>query len=111
VSSTALTRPLSAVAWEPRTAWATGHRISVTLERADTDRVEGHVSRVAATDATVTIAGLMIPLDRVLAVHRPTRLGDSTVGVGERWRGRARRVEQLPGQGELVALETNERTL
>jgi hypothetical protein len=70
----------------------------VTLERADIDRVEGHVFGVAATDATVTIAGWMIPLDRVIAVHRPSRLGDSTVGVDERWQGRARRDKQLPGQ-------------
>ena len=96
----ALARPLRAVAWELRGAWASGRRVSVTLERCDVDRVEGHVFTVAATDATVTIAGLSIPLDRVLAVHRPSRLGDSTVADGERWRGRARRVER-PGQSEL----------
>jgi hypothetical protein len=67
------------------------------------DRVEGHVFSVAATDATVTIANVVIPLDRVLAVHRPSRLGDSTVGVDERWRGRARRV-LYPGQDELPAV-------
>jgi len=89
----ALIRPLRAVAWELRSAWAVGRRVSVTLERADVDRVEGHVQRVAATNATVTIAGLLIPLDRVLAVHHPSRLGDSTVGHGGRWRGQARRVE------------------
>jgi hypothetical protein len=72
----------------------------VTLERCDMDRVEGHVFSVAATNATVTIAAVVIPLDRVLAVHRPSRLGDSTVGADERWRGRARRVLH-PGQDEL----------
>lgn len=86
-------RPARAIAWELRSAWAVGLRVSLSLERADVERVEGHVQRVAATGATVTIAGLLIPLDRVLAVHRPSRLGDSTVGEAERWRGRRRRVE------------------
>lgn len=94
-----LIRPLRAVAWDLRSAWASGRRVSVTLERADVNRVYS----VSATDATVTIAGLLIPLDRVLAVHRPSRLGDSTVGEGERWRGMARRRDPMPGQSELLA--------
>lgn len=100
MSTLALTRPLRATAWELRSAWAVGRRVAVSIERADMDRVEGHVFSVAATDATVTIAGVVIPLDRILAVHLPSRLGDSTVGEDERWRGRRRRVE-LPGQDEL----------
>ncbi len=100
MTGAALIRPLRAVAWDLRTAWASGRRVSVTLERADVDRVEGHVFTVSPTNASVTIAGLLIPLDRVLAVHSPSRLGDSTVGEDERWRGRARRIE-LRGQDEL----------
>jgi hypothetical protein len=103
VSTTALTRPLNATAWELRAAWATGRRVAVSLERADMDRVEGHVFSVAATDATVTIAGVVVPLDRVLAVHRPSRLGDSTVAEGERWGGQRRLVERL-GQDELPGI-------
>jgi hypothetical protein len=101
---TALQRPPSAIVWELRSAWAVGRRIAVSLERADIDRIEGHVQRVAATGATVTIAGLLVPLDRVLAVHQPSRLGDSTVGEDERWRGRARR-RVLEGQEELMLNE------
>ena len=97
---TSLARPLRAVAWDLRTAWATGRRVSVSVERADVDRVEGHVFSVSPTDASVTIAGWMVPLDRVLSVHRPSRLGDSTVAEGERWHGRARRVVPL-GQDAL----------
>ncbi len=101
VFSTALVRQLSMAAWDLRAAWATGKRVAVTLERADVGRVEGHVFSVSPTNATVTIAGLMIPLDRVLAVHAPSRLGDSTIEEGERWRGRAHRLIPLPGQDAL----------
>lgn len=100
--SQALVRPVSAVAWELRRAWASGRRVVVSLERADMDRVEGHVQRVSPTAASVTIAGLLVPLDRVLAVHWPARLGDSTVREDERWRGRARRVQQITGQESLL---------
>jgi hypothetical protein len=99
-----LIRPTSSIAWELRTAWATGRRVSLTLERADLDRLEGHVSRVAATNAYVAIAGLQVPLDRVLAVHVPSRLGDSTVTEDEPWRGCARRLPTLPGQGEIPGI-------
>lgn len=97
MTGVALVRPLRAVAWELRSAWATGRRVAVTLERADLSRLEGHVSRVAATDASITIAGRMVPLDRVLAVHLPSRLGDSTVRGGD-WHGRARALEPRLGQ-------------
>lgn len=97
----ALVRPLGAVAWELRAAWASGRRVSVSLERCDVDRLEGHVWAVSATGASVMIAGVLVPLDRVLAVHLPSRLGDSSVGVGEVWRGRARRVVRV-GQGEFL---------
>lgn len=94
--TTALVRPVSSIAWELRAAWATGRRVSLSLERADLERIEGHVSRVAATDALVTVAGRAVPLDRVLAVHLPSRLGDSTVR-GQRFHGAGRTVER-PGQ-------------
>lgn len=98
MTGTALIRPLRAVAWELRAAWAAGRRVSVTLERCDVERVEGHVQRVAATDAYIVITGRHIPLERVLAVHLPSRLGDSTVKGDAPWFGRARAPEQVPGQ-------------
>ena len=51
--------------------------VSVTLERADEQRIEGRVRRVAATGAFVVIDGMHVPTDRVLAVHLPSLLGDS----------------------------------
>lgn len=81
---TALVRSVRSVAWECRTAWAAGWRVALSLdERCTPRRVEGHVRAVSPTDASVDVAGLSIPLDAVLAVHRPSRLGDST------WRGGA----------------------
>ena len=94
----ALVRPLRAVAWELRAAWASGRRVSVSLERADVARLEGVVRSVSATDAFAVIAGVKVPLEPVLAVHLPSRLGDSTFRTGE-WSGpvpAARR--QHPGQ-------------
>jgi hypothetical protein len=90
--SFALVRPVSSMAWELRSAWASGRRVSLSLERCDMDRVEGHVQRVAASAAFVQVRGLRIPLERVLAIHSPSRLGDSTARAGG-WAGRARRVE------------------
>jgi hypothetical protein len=90
--SLALIRPVSSMAWELRAAWASGRRIALTLDHCDRDRVEGHVQRVAATDAYVQVHGLRIPLDRVLAVHSPSRLGDSTVH-GKGWAGIVQWVE------------------
>jgi hypothetical protein len=86
--SLGLVRPVSAKAWDLRAAWAAGWRVSVTLERGEFSRVEGIVTRVSATNAFATIGGLHIPLDYVLAVHRPSRLGDSR--AGKRWGGMAR---------------------
>lgn len=85
---TALARPLRSVAWELRTSWARGLRVSLSID-ADVERVEGHVQTVSATDAFVVVAGLHVPLDRILAVHRPSRLGDSTFddSGSERFRG------------------------
>lgn len=66
--------------WELRSAWATGRRVVLTLERADFDRMEGIVTRVAASGSGVVVRGRLVPMDRVLAVHYPSRLGDSTHG-------------------------------
>ena len=92
MSGTALIRPISSMAWELRSCWASGRRVALTLERCDRTRLEGHVQKIAATDAYVQVCGLRVPLDRVLAVHIPSRLGDSTVRGGA-WSGLARRVE------------------
>ena len=81
----ALVRPVAAVAWELRGAWATGRRVALTID-ADVTRVEGIVGEVAATDAYCKVDGVHVPLGRVMAVHRPSRLGDSTADAGE-WSG------------------------
>lgn len=88
MNAVALARPLSSVAWELRAAWAKGLRVALSLERCDLDRVEGIVTRVAATDAYCTVRGLRVPLDRILAVHRPSLLGDSTARAGTAAAGR-----------------------
>src|SRR3954452_24896915 len=95
-----LVRPLSAIFWDLRGAWATGRRVALSLD-ADVSRAEGHVVRVSATDASVYIGDLLIPADRILAVHLPSRLGDSTVSPGEQWGGTARRPRAPAGQTEL----------
>jgi hypothetical protein len=93
LTAPALIRPLSSIAWELRSAWASGRRVSLTLG-ADEDRVEGHVQRVAATGAFVVVRSLHVPMESVLAVHHPSRLGDSTATDDERWRGRRHREPQ-----------------
>ncbi len=103
MTGTDLVRLASSVLWELRAAWASGRRVSVTLERADVARVEGHVGAVSATGASVCINGLMVPMDRVLAVHQPSRLGDSE-GCVFAWHGAGHRVEQIPGQHPLEGL-------
>ena len=64
-----------------------GLRVSLTIE-GDVLRVEGLVEHVSPTAATATVSGLLVPLERVLAVYRPSRLGDSTHAEGEPWRGK-----------------------
>ena len=98
----ALVRPLGGIAFELRAAWATGRRVALSLDACDLDRVEGCVDRVAATNATVTVAGRLVPMDRILAVHHPSRLGDST--AGRSWARAAHELRQ-PGQLEIPALK------
>ncbi|MCU1488928.1 MAG: hypothetical protein JWM85_333 [Acidimicrobiaceae bacterium] len=102
MTGTALIRPTSAKAWDLRSSWAAGWRVSVTTDLHDRQRIEGIVTRVAATDAYARVAGLVIPLERVLAVHKPSRLGDSK--AGKVWAGKARltppQSEQLFGPAE-----------
>jgi hypothetical protein len=95
-----LVRPVAAIFWDLRGAWASGRRVALSLD-ADVRRVEGHVTRVSATDAVVYVGDLLVPGDRILAVHSPSRLGDSTVRAGDSWSGRPRRPTTLEGQTEL----------
>lgn len=88
MTGSALVRLPDAIAWELRGAWSTGRRVALSLA-ADVVRVEGWVSSVSPTGGYAVVAGLHVPLSRVLAVHRPSRLGDSTYreGSGEPWTG------------------------
>jgi hypothetical protein len=87
------------MAWELRGAWATGARVALSLDhRCRWRRVEGHVRAVSATGASVTVNGWRVPLEAVLAVHKPSRLGDSTARAGG-WFGRRYeppQAEELP---------------
>lgn len=68
----ATVRPASAVAWELRGAWATGRRVSLSpSERCAVRLVVGSVEQVAATGAFAVVDGWHVPLDEVLAVHKP----------------------------------------
>lgn len=100
MTGAALVRPLSAIFWDLRGAWATGRRVALTLD-ADVPRAEGHVTKVSASDAHVFVGDLLVPADRILAVHWPSRLGDSTVRRGDPWAGRPRRQETIEGQTEM----------
>lgn len=92
MTSMALTRPVSAAMWELRGAWASGRRVALSLDpRCVVSRVEGWVRSVSPTDAAVRIAGWHVPAEAILAVHHPSRLGDSTARGGD-WHGPARRV-------------------
>lgn len=75
-----LVRPEESISWELRGAWIQQKRVALSLdERCRWPRIEGQVQRVAATGTSVTIDGWHIPMDAVLAVHFPSRLGDSTI--------------------------------
>lgn len=79
--------------WELRGAWASGRRVALSLDDAcELQRVEGFVQAVSPTDAWVRVRGWRVPAWAVLAVHLPSRLGDSTARGGP-WHGMARRVE------------------
>lgn len=99
--SAELVRPVASMLWELRGAWATGKRVALSLDdRCDPPRVEGWVSRVAATGTFVQVAGWHVPADAILAVHLPSRLGDSDHERGT-WHGPIRRLQPIPGQEEL----------
>jgi|SRR5215212_6689529 len=93
-----LYRAAQRMAAELRTAWASGRRVALSIEGGE--RVEGHVERIAATAAWVRVAGLHVPLDRVLALHRPSRLGDSTVRRRQRF-DHAGRAQLAPQDARL----------
>jgi hypothetical protein len=80
VTNFTLCRPADGMAWELRAAWASGKRVALSIDRDGTvERLEGHVRRVAPSGAFVVVGARHVPLDLVLAIHNPSRLGDSTV--------------------------------
>jgi hypothetical protein len=97
-----LVRPIRSTFWELRGCWATGRRVALSID-ADLRRAEGFVTSVAATDAYVKIGDLLIPGDRILALHYPSRLGDSSFEdrPGTSWDGRPRRRKPLEGEIEM----------
>lgn len=99
-------RLLSNVVWELRTAWATGRRVSISMDnRSRFPRLEGHISAVAGTGAYVRLAGHHVPVDVILAVHLPSRLGDSTAR-GDHFHGPSRRA--VPQDEELFKVAESE---
>lgn len=64
--------------WDLRAAWGTGRRVSLTIDSDDCRRLEGYVMAVASSGAYVAIARRHVPVERIVAVHLPSRLGDST---------------------------------
>lgn len=80
MSGFVLQRPVSILGWELRGALASGRLVRLVLDhRCDGVRVnetgdrilEGRVQRVAATDAYCVVQGRHVPLEAILAVHRP----------------------------------------
>lgn len=83
MSGFVLQRPVSILGWELRGALASGrlvrlvrlvldHRCDGVRVNETGDRIlEGRVQRVAATDAYCVVQGRHVPLDAILAVHRP----------------------------------------
>jgi hypothetical protein len=68
----ALERPTDSISWELRAKWATREEVVLSLsERCDPQRLEGTVDRVAPSGAFVIVAGWHVPIEDVLAVHRP----------------------------------------
>lgn len=60
-----------------RAAWASGRRVAVTVDGAR--RIEGHVRHVSSTGAYADVGARRVLAGDLLAVHRPSRLGDSTI--------------------------------
>jgi hypothetical protein len=88
VTGSALIRRVDALLDELRAAWASGRRVSVSV--AGGGRVEGEVVHVSTTGAFVDVADGRVLAGDLLAVHLPSRLGDSSVrGAGFHFDGRA----------------------
>lgn len=84
MTGTALVRRTDVILWELRRLCISGKRVALSLTDEAGRRAEGHVTTVSPTGATVTISGLMISAEQILAVHNPSLLGDSTWHTG-RW--------------------------
>lgn len=103
----ALVRRADSILWELRRAWAVGKRISLILTDNAGQRVEGHVSAVSPTGASVTVNGSLIPTETILGCSTRHRWmdEDTTWEQGEPFNGRERRIvpqrEELPGISEV----------
>lgn len=65
--------------------------------------MEGHVEHVSPTGALAVVAGVVVPIPRILGVHSPSRLGDTTHRdrKGLEWHGPGHRVAVDPDQLSL----------
>lgn len=76
--TTALVRRTDSILWELRRLWGSGKRVALSLSEEAGRRVEGEVTSVSPTGAWVKVNGVLIDPADILAVHNPSRLGDST---------------------------------
>lgn len=103
VTGTALVRYRDdSVLRELRRCWANGKRVALSLTDQAGRRAEGHVTAVSPTGVTCRIGQTLVPIDEVLAIHRPVVMGeDTTYDARTAWHGPALRVcpqsEELPG--------------
>ncbi|HEV2790410.1 MAG TPA: hypothetical protein VGV69_03830 [Solirubrobacterales bacterium] len=103
----ALVRLTGSILWELRQRWASGKRVSLTLDERGGRRVEGQVQRVSPTGAWVKVNGMMIPTELILAVHNPAFCGGDSTWRGGAWHFESPRIlpqaEELPGIREMLA--------
>ena len=68
-----LQRPEAMLAWELRGVWAKAGEVRLTLAPGcHLPTIVGRVQQVAVTGAFVVVDGWHMPMDRVLAIGKPT---------------------------------------
>jgi hypothetical protein len=103
---TELVRRTDAIVWELRRFCISGKRVALSLTDEAGRRAEGHVTTVSPTGGTVTISGVMIPAEHILAVHRPVILGEDSNWVAGRWHFDPHDDGALAGQLRIPGIES-----